>query len=215
MRKLSRKCGLYVQYGCGDCAPANWTNFDSSPTLRLEKIPVVGRLYTKNAKRFLRNVKYGDIIIGLPVPDRSCSGVFCSHVLEHLSLEDFRIALLNTHRLLRHKGIFRLVVPDLRLMAERYLADSSPMACHEFMNSTCLGVLRRKRGLKNLLTSHFGNSKHLFMWDFKALEHELEVAGFAGIRKCELGDCCDQMFDSVESAERFKNAVAIECTFIL
>lgn len=84
---------LYVQYSCAWCAPAGWTNFDASPTLRFERLPIIGNLYTKNENRFPENVEYGDIVKGLPVPDDSCKGIYCSHVLEHLSLSDFRVAL--------------------------------------------------------------------------------------------------------------------------
>ena len=81
---------LYVQYGCGLSAPKEWVNFDVSPTLRLQKIPVVGNWLKKSSKVvFPSNVLYGDIVKGLPVADNSCDGVYCSHTLEHLSLEDF------------------------------------------------------------------------------------------------------------------------------
>ena len=42
----------YVQYGCGFDAPDGWINYDASPTLFFERIPVLGRLYTKNERRF-------------------------------------------------------------------------------------------------------------------------------------------------------------------
>jgi len=103
----------YVQYGCGWSAPVGFRNFDASPTLRFERLPLLGKLYTKNNSRFPENVEYGDIVKGLPVPPTSCEAVYCSHVLEHLSLDDFRKALRNTHRILKSGGTFRLVVPDL------------------------------------------------------------------------------------------------------
>lgn len=96
----------YIQYGCGRSAPKNWRNFDASPTLRFERIPFLGRLYTKNDFRFPGNVEYGDIVKGLPVPDNSCKAVYCSHVLEHLSLWDFRMALKNTYKILQKGGIY-------------------------------------------------------------------------------------------------------------
>ena len=118
---------LYVQYGCGCSAPGGWRNFDASPTLRFERLPLIGRLYTKNKSRFPANVAYGDIVKGLPIAPGSCDGVYCSHVLEHLSLDGFRTALRNTHGLLRPGGVFRLVVPDLEYYAKRYLSDPSLM----------------------------------------------------------------------------------------
>ena len=80
----------YLQFGCGLSSPERWRNFDASPTLRFERIPVVGTLYNKNTVRFPKNVEYGDIVKGLPVLDESQCGVYCSHVLEHLSLGDCR-----------------------------------------------------------------------------------------------------------------------------
>ncbi|MQP68452.1 hypothetical protein GE253_24335 [Niveispirillum sp. SYP-B3756] len=59
--------GCFVQYGCGWTAPPGWHNFDASPTLRFERLPLVGRLYSKNGRRFPDNVRYGDIVRGLPL----------------------------------------------------------------------------------------------------------------------------------------------------
>ena len=38
---------LNVQYGCGLSDPEGWKNFDSSPTLRLQKLPLIGRFIKK------------------------------------------------------------------------------------------------------------------------------------------------------------------------
>lgn len=63
---------MYVQYGCGWNAPQDWRNFDASPTLYFERMPLVGKLYTKNKTRFPHNVEFGDIVEGLPISDGSC-----------------------------------------------------------------------------------------------------------------------------------------------
>src|SRR5262249_16855882 len=108
---------LCVQYGCGTSTAEGWRNFDASPTLRFERIPVVGRLYSKNGARFPGNAEYGDIVKGLPIADGSCDAVYCSHVLEHLALDDLHVALANTLRIVKPGGVFRLVVPDLEVLA--------------------------------------------------------------------------------------------------
>ena len=97
----------YVQYGCGVFAPEGWRNFDASPTLRFERLPLVGRLYTRNQTRFPVNVEHGDIVKGLPVGRGTCRALYCSHVLEHLTLEDARLALRHTREMLREDGCFR------------------------------------------------------------------------------------------------------------
>jgi hypothetical protein len=199
----------YIQYGCGFSAPHEWLNFDASPTLRLQKLPLVGQL--AGGPKFPSNVLYGDIVSGLPVTARTCRAVYCSHVLEHLSLNHFRIALVNTRRLLVDGGLFRLVVPDLRVAAERYVADGSDAAAIRFMEETYLGVLERPRGLSGLLRTWLGNSQHLWMWDFASLRRELESAGFKGIRAARMGDSEEPLFAAVEEDSRWVDAVGIQC----
>ena len=198
-----------MQYGCGLNAPSGWKNFDVSPTLRFERVPLVGRLYRKNQQRFPGNVEYGDIVKGIPLPKESCEAIYASHVLEHLSLRDFRAALANTYRLLTNGGLFRLVVPDLELLARRYLESDDPAAAVSFMEATSLGVLERQRGLRGLATTWLGNSSHLWMWDLKSMRQELLTAGFIDIERCRAGD--EPIFRDVEDAGRFVDALAVQC----
>jgi hypothetical protein len=201
----------HVQYGCGFSAPLEWTNFDASPTLRIEKLPLVGSLISTGNARFPVNVRYGDIVKGLPVPPGSCRAVYCSHVLEHLALGDFRTALVNTRKILFAKGIFRLVVPDLRAAALRYTNDAGDDAAVRFMTDTSLGTAERNRGAMGMLRTWLGNSRHLWMWDFKSLRRELENAGFLDIRMAQFGDSEDPLFAAVEEKSRWEDAVGIQC----
>ena len=61
------------------------------------------------------------------------------------------------------------------------------------------------------MSSFWGNSNHLWMWDAKSLSVELQNAGFIGIRACKFNDCEDEMFRFVEEKVRFEKAVALEC----
>lgn len=201
----------YVQYGCGWSAPKEWRNFDASPTLRFERLPLIGHLYTKNKYRFPENVEYGDIVKGLPVPAESCKGVYCSHILEHLSLNDFRVALRNTKEILQADGTFRLVLPDLEYSARRYIDNPSNEAALEFMRETSLGHESRARSFKGLISAWLGNSQHLWMWDYRSIQLELENAGFRGVRKASFGDSSDPMFGKVEEYGRWENCLGVEC----
>jgi hypothetical protein len=201
----------HVHYGCGFSAPLEWVNFDASPTLRIEKLPFLGPLISTGNGRFPKNVRYGDIVKGLPVPTQSCRAVYCSHVLEHLALSDFRAALVNTRKILAAKGIFRLVVPDLRTAALRYTDDKSDEAAIRFMSETFLGMTERKRGAMGMLRSWLGNSQHLWMWDFQSMRRELETVGFHDIRAAQFGDSEDPMFAAVEEKSRWEDAVGIQC----
>ncbi len=204
---------LYVQYGCGLSAPEGWINFDASPTLRLQRLPLIGGLAKKKVN-FPAHVRYGDIIKGLPgIAAGSCDAVYCSHILEHLSLQDFYTALRNTYSILRPGGIFRCVLPDLEFSIRQYLADKEKgdaAASIHFMQSTLLGVEERPRTLKDKLIDLLGNSNHLWMWDKDSLAEALRNAGFSSVRSCSYGDSADKNFLLVEDASRFNGAVALE-----
>ncbi|MFM7851882.1 MAG: class I SAM-dependent methyltransferase [Flammeovirgaceae bacterium] len=211
----NREKGNYVQYGCGLSAPEKWINFDVSPTLRIQKLPIIGRaLKNKLNTIFPKNVRYGDIIKGLPIDNGSCDGLYCSHTLEHLSLQDFRTALVNSYLLLKDGGIFRCVVPDLEFAARTYIANlenGDNLASLKFFSETLLGLRERPKDFKGILSSLWGNSHHLWMWDSRSLKEEMKKVGFSKIRDCKFNDCEDEMFQFVEDSGRFENAVALEC----
>jgi Methyltransferase domain len=197
---------MYVRYGCGLCAPAGWLNFDSSPTLRVEKMHGIDRFIKKNGRKFPDNVRYGDIVRGLGLPDNFAHGVYASHVLEHLALKEFKIALNNTFKLLKPGSIFRLVVPDLEWRARQYvtsLAEGDVGAASAFMKSCHLGRESSPRSLISKLSLLFGGSAHLWMWDEFSMRDALVKAGFDHVRRCDFGDSGDPMFDLVEDHGRF------------
>jgi len=201
----------YVHFGCAWIAPKGWRNFDASPTLRFERLPLIGMLYTKNHSRFPKNVEFGDIVKGLPIPIESCKGVYCSHVLEHLSLEDTRTALKNTYGLLKKGGVFRLVLPDLEYSIKTYINNTDADAAVFFMKETLLGQERRPHDLKGMVLSLLGNSNHLWMWDYKSIETELRNAGFLKIRRARFQDAADPFFRQVEESEKWENCLGVEC----
>jgi predicted SAM-dependent methyltransferase len=97
----------YVQYGAGNQHVPGWLNFDASPTLRIQKVPLLGRLLKNKLNCiFDDEVQYGDIVKGLPIDEASADYVFCSHILEHLALDDFHTALNNSFRILKRGGVF-------------------------------------------------------------------------------------------------------------
>jgi len=114
-------CTLWVRVFCSK----GWVNFDASPTMRIQKIPILGRIIkSRLITKFPDQVLYGDIIKGLPgIENNYCDGDYCSHILERLSLNDFRLALHNTYKILKNGGIFRCVLPDLEYAAKLYICD--------------------------------------------------------------------------------------------
>lgn len=207
MVAVAVETGRYVQYGCGLCAPQGWMNFDASPRLRFERMPVTGSLVAMTkGKLFPANVMYGDIRQGLPVADGSVDGVYASHILEHLSRNAVVAALANTHKILRSGGVFRVIVPDLAARAERYVRDRaqrSPKNADAFITALNIGEMDRAQGVAGLLRSTFGHSGHLWMYDEDLMGELLRQAGFIDVRRATFGDSGDKMFDIVEDRGRF------------
>lgn len=212
---------LYVQYGCGLSVGEGWQNFDNSMTLRLSRVPGLAPLVrSAGGVRFPDEVVYGDVCAGPLAPVGSCAGVYASHVLEHLTLEDFRTALANTYSMLKPGGIFRLIVPDLEVLARAYtehLDNQSDTANDAFLLGACLGELHRPKGLVGRARDVFSSNKHRWMWDWPSMRRELAAAGFVDIRRCAFHDSEDPMFEAVEDEGRFvdlsngQTCLAVEC----
>lgn len=202
----------YIQFGCGTQSPPGWLNFDVSPFLRLKKIPAVGQHIVARLSSFPSNVHYGygDIVRGLPIPDGSVYAMYSSHVLEHLYLDECRLALKNSFRHLQSGGYFRLVVPDISKLATAYLGDPEEHAGMRFVGSLHMTVPEKPRTVMRLIRLIFGHSQHRWMWDFGGLASELRKAGFSEVREAQMNDSKVPEFSVLEIPERFEFAVCIE-----
>ena len=198
---------IYVNYGCGLCAPTNWSNYDGSPRLWLECTPIFAQIVGLwQGRLFPANVRYGDIVRGLPLEPSSVDAVYASHVLEHLARRDVECALTNTYKLLRSGGIFRLVVPDIEWRAVRYLRDrgeGSYSAADAFIESCNIGLKHMPKGFLGRLRATYGHTGHRWMYDCHSMSTLLIQAGFVDVRRCTMGDSGDAMFDAVEAKDRF------------
>ena len=202
-----------IQFGCGLCAPQSWRNFDAGPAFWLQKhLPfTTSALVRRGYPRYPANIEYADVIKGLPVQPGTARAVYCSHVLEHLNLEQFRATLRNVYTYLQPGGTFRMVLPDLHWLATQYLESSEPHAASTFMRESYLGVESQPKGLRSLIPALFGRSAHLWMWDEQNLAAELAAAGFTEIRRAQFGDHPDPHFLEVESAGRWENCLGMNC----
>lgn len=215
---------LYVQFGAGNEAIPGWLNFDSSMTLRIQKMFLVGRLLRSRLNCvFDDDIRYGDIVRGLPVPLESVDGLFGSHILEHLTYTDFSAALKNSYSCLKPGGRFRIIVPDLAAYIIRYQEAKTSedavrrrRAAYEFCKDTGLGGEAARRTLFARALDCFSNSRHHWMWDYEGLAHALADHGFTGITRFKKGACEDNMFLQLERDHQFGDGkmvygLAVEC----
>lgn len=204
---------VYVQFGCGLCAPASFRNFDAGPAFWLQlRLPFLRKaLVRRGFPDYPSNIEYGDVIRGLPLQPGSVDAVYCSHVLEHLALDEFRATLRNVHSYLKPGGTFRFVLPDLEGLTRRYVESEDAAAASRFMRESYLGVESQGSGLGKLSRSLFGRSAHLWMWDEKNMARELSDAGFTEIRRAVIGDNPDSHFAAVEDEGRWKDCLGMQC----
>ena len=200
---------IFIHFGGSFSGPApkEFRNFDSSPTLIVEKIPFFGKIYKKNENFFPSNVKYGDIVKGLPFKDNSVKGIYCSHVLEHLALNELRKSLKNILKMLKKDGIFRAVLPDLKSYCVQYC--NNEISSVDFLKSTGLGTVNRTKSIKEMLINHYGGAKHLWMWDYSSLKKEILDCGFVKFRKAKFNDSCFDEFKLVETKHRWTSEPVI------
>ncbi len=159
----------------------------------------------------IKRIEFADVVKGLPLAPHSAKVVYCSHVLEHLNLSEFRIAIRNVRAYLQPGGKFRIVVPDLEYLIKRYVGNPDHTAACVFLDDSYLGIRVADRGIDGLLRMVFGRSKHFWMWDYKAMEYELTEAGYINVRRANFDDSDDIRFAEVEDFDRWENCIGVEC----
>jgi len=192
--------GLRVNLGSGTTAPSGWLNMDRSPGLLLRKIPFL-RAFLRNAG-VLRgpqadvmwppNVRRHDVRKGLPFPAESVEVIYSSHMVEHLPRDDAVRLVKECRRVLRHGGILRIAVPDLRGCAERYVASDASDAADEFMRAIGTGLETTPRGWSRLIEATSG-ARHRWMYDAASLQAICQECGFRNVseRRYREGRCPD------------------------
>lgn len=92
-----------LNLGCGNKFHNEWTNID----------------FTKTGEGV---IPY-NLSKGIPFPDSSFDVVYHSHLLEHFAKQDAVEFIKECHRVLTEKGIIRIAVPDLEIIAKEYLLN--------------------------------------------------------------------------------------------
>lgn len=94
-------------------------------------------------------VVQADLLGALPVADASIDIVYSSHFIEHVPRARIAALLRECHRVLRPRGLLRLVVPDLLEMCTRYV-QARQAAEHAVADRLVLEILdqcvRRRSG---------------------------------------------------------------------
>jgi predicted SAM-dependent methyltransferase len=90
-----------LNVACGTRIHEDWVNID----------------FSKSSE----SVKKVNVLSGLPFADNTFDAVYSSHFLEHISRENADYVISEMYRVLKEKGILRIVVPDLENLCVEYL----------------------------------------------------------------------------------------------
>jgi hypothetical protein len=177
---------VIVNFGCGaNPAPGNsgYVNIDGSLTVRLSKLPLPAAAFGQRAD-FVRVIRANDIRYAsasrLRLPANSIEGFYASHVLEHLPTRECEDLLVRVLGWLKPSGVLRVVLPDLKLFAESYVAGAT--SASQFVASTHLA----EDGL-HWLEMAFGHSQHRWMYDAASFSQILVRLGFRDVQQHSFG----------------------------
>jgi hypothetical protein len=204
---------IKVNIGSGIKVVSGWINYDVSIHISLAKHKRIAKLYatlrrkpnfesqfpTDLAKMVIRR----DIRKGIPLKDGSVDFIYCSHCLEHLTFEEGSRLLGECHRTLKQQGWIRVVVPDLRWLAQHYLKQDLTFfqASPETLSRAFIDRLdfsdKRPRIMRFLFPKN--PHQHRSMYDFGSLRDLFAKTGFSNIeeRKPKVGVVPDiQLLDA-------------------
>ena len=145
-----------------------------------------------------------DVTQALPFEDSSLKGIYCEHCLEHLTYEDAAKTLREFRRVLIPDGLLRLVVPDVELYIDLYLRDRRGEKVvlpyeEELEIKTPLFALNR------IMRAH----EHLYAYDFEAMRHLIEQAGFDSVSRTTFGSGSDPVL-LIDTPERACESLYVE-----
>lgn len=182
--------------GCGDTPTEGWWNFDSSLSIRFARPKLIMsalnrvRLASDKSLRLAgiaraKGINWANACKRIPVPNESLEVVYSSHLIEHLDISETEVFLSEIHRVLRPGGIIRLVVPDLRRRAEKYMADGDADRFMESLNMREYSVRTLSATLRMLI---LGDKEHRWMYDSRSLVRLLQRSGFEDAREMAPGE---------------------------
>lgn len=191
-----------------------WTNLDFSWIIRLGRherlcrgLRAAGLLSDPRWER-IQHMDPGTIVWdlrrGIPFQDHTFDGVYHSHLLEHIDRASAPAFLRECRRVLKTGGVLRVVVPDLELLARRYLAtvaafpDRAGLQEHtravEEIFDQMIVRTPYVRGQQTALVRVaeavlIGNTAragtlHRWMYDEISLTALLRQAGFSEVQRC-------------------------------
>jgi predicted SAM-dependent methyltransferase len=143
-----------LHLGCGQNLLPGWANIDFSGH---------------------KDAIHHDLTEPLPIADGSVRFIYSEHFIEHISRDQARALLAESHRVLAPGGTLRLSTPNLRALVDEYLAGRL---------TEWLDVGWRPSSPCVLLNEGLRLWEHQFVYDQEELGALLGEVGFSRIEPC-------------------------------
>lgn len=130
----------------------------------------------------------------LPFLDNTISGIYASHFFEHISIFSINRLLIECFRVLKYRGVLRIVIPDVIKSIKHFLDSNSSYSLFKKRKErnpdyTLFECLKEDFISQSLQKEVFGNQSlaHQNAFDFETMETYLKKAGFKNIYKSNYG----------------------------
>ena len=122
-----------------------------------------------------------DITKGIPLESETMEGIYTEHCLEHISFLECQEAIKDFYRILKPKGIVRIIVPDGELYIDLYTRSKKG----ENVKFPYVSDEEKQNGFTPIMPVNriFREHGHLFAYDAETLTMLLKNAGFTNIKK--------------------------------
>lgn len=192
MPKPNRQGEIWLNVASSTCVEPGFVNLDNhlflplihSPKSLLRLLPAKYRGFVdeyRNAASKASLLRH-DCRKPLPVGDASVDHILCSHFLEHVYPAEAAAILRDFRRVLKPGATLHVIVPDLAIHVEDYLAarrSGDRQAGNAFIDDLMLS--KRARGTRKfrLLDAMGGfGLNHLWVYDYQTITDLVSEAGF-------------------------------------
>ena len=208
---------LKVHLGCGKNALDGFLNFDNNLFLLFKYIPFIENflsLFNFVPKWFCefitiareKDIKYCDASKKIPFKDSSVDLIYSCHMLEHLDKSEAEMFFNESYRVLKTRGIMRLVVPDFQRLIEKYNIDND---VETFIRGSCLVGKKPKTIIKKLQYLIQGHGWHHQMFNKDSLK-VFKKLKFSLVESLEPGETNLQYSTSIDYNEREHESLYFE-----
>ncbi|MEW6326651.1 MAG: methyltransferase domain-containing protein [Thermodesulfobacteriota bacterium] len=185
--------GPKLNLGCGPVQPEGWINIDGSNRAYLaSRLNWLDNILVKMGiipqTEFNKQIKYHDLLKGLPYPDNSVACIYAGELWEHFEYQDAFKLTKDCYRVLKPNGVLRVCVPD----GPRFWGKYLQIYQEELSKPRNARNAQRLRDhvhmfFKDIATRkiYLGSMGHTHKWNFDEIQliEMFELNGFSNVER--------------------------------